>query len=157
MNISEAKTEIILMSSRKIFVDDNLSTGNPVDAIGEIIGDRIYRSSLPIGDVYPHIVQWVDELDDQIVLSSGRFMFNVRIYFEMETTQARDELDRTAERVIYLLNKKPLVMNSQYSDKNLRCRKILKQSNTFASDAIKQLFFRTIVFEMICDNELINC
>lgn len=156
MNVTEAKTEVILMSSRKIMVNDNTPTGNNVEALGVNIGDRIYRSSLPVGDTYPHIVQWADELDDQITLSSGRFMLNVRIYFEIKQSQSRDLLDRVSERVIYLLNKKHVTMNAQY-DKNLKCRKIVKASNTFSSDAIKELYFRTVVFDMTCDNESINC
>ena len=157
MNESFSKVELMLTAIRTILVDDVYNTYKEVREIKYYAKDRIFRSNLNSKEIFPQIILSVDEMDSNIALPTQRMMLNISIYVNKNDSNAHTTLDRISSRIEFLLNKKNNNINNVEPNKNLRCRKIIKVSAITSIDNLMDVISKTIIFDIIVDDEIIIC
>jgi len=157
MNESESKTDVLYSSIYKILKDDNTNTAKTVREIEYHVADRIIRSNLRHNLANPKILMEVIESQTNLTLSTEKYMLILTVVVDMDMTYALTVLDNISARVEFLINKKPVSINLAYSSKNLRCRLINKTSGITSTDALKMIHQKHIMFDVVLDDEVIEC
>lgn len=156
MNEKYSKSEVLLEAIVKILKEDDTNTGNTVREMNNTVADRIYRSHINENLSYPNVVIGVDEYNSNLGLPSGKFTVEIKVSVLQSEPYSFSVLDRIGSRIEFLLNKKTSSINLA-SSKNLRCRIFNKVSGLVTSDDLIKVNKKTILFDVICDDEILVC
>lgn len=157
MTGTKAKSKLILEAVRGLLISDNTDTGNDMREIYHYTSHRIIRSHIPVGNDFPQIIMKLDENDAMQLLPSGEFNLVISCWELLKKDAAHEVVDDMAARVIYLLHNKVDDLNNQVSGESLRLRLITKQSNLENTDEILKAVFRTVIFRIVADDEVLEC
>lgn len=157
MNLTEDKTNILMEAVRTVLISDTVNTGYTTREIKYYVDTRIYRTRQEDSSVFPKITMDVDEYESELSLPSARYLLTIQAHVKKDMSYALTALGNLSNRIEYLLNKKPSSINLVVNSKKLRCRLINKISGLLTTDELKEVHTKTIIFEVVLGDEILNC
>lgn len=163
-NVNYAKENVILEAVRSILVADNGTLSSDVKSIHQYVADRIIRKKAFLEPPEESLITMeVISRGGNYNLPSSSWFLTITAINPMEAepivagSNAQDDVANMSQRIEYLLNKKHDDLNNSVPTKNLRCRLINRISLLPTDDEKLKLYKRDIVFEMITDDEILDC
>lgn len=155
MNQNYSKQNTLLKSVRAILIGDTAVLATEVREIKYYVSNRIVQGQNPVSLLMPQVTMDVNDGMNEQLLPSGEYYLMIKCWVEQDSEAPNDTLNNLSTRIIYLLNNRYNELNTKFPSENLRCRFIVKQSNTKHVDAVAKIIDRTILFRVIADDEIL--